>query len=205
MLIFAEKGCLNLYLMTQYNLKSSLRTFREKKGTAAIDELTQLYSMDTWTVMVMIHLLQKVRIKFLKEKRTGNIEEQACTNGVSQQAYIPKEDAALSTVLTKLTFITSAIAIGNRRKVRCYNIPSPCLNMDVDKRQECAHVGESEKRVGRDHGTNTPQVYVKYLTVDRKGMPILYVKLQKALYGLMRASLLFYRKLWEELEEYELK
>ncbi len=29
-----------------------------------------------------------------------------------------------------------------------------------------------------------------------------YVKLPKALYGLMRASLLFYRKLHKELEEY---
>jgi hypothetical protein len=31
---------------------------------------------------------------------------------------------------------------------------------------------------------------------------VLYVKLQKALYGLMRASLLFYRKLRKELEDF---
>ncbi len=47
-----------------------------------------------------------------------------------------------------------------------------------------------------------PQVYKKYVTVDRKGTPILYVKLQKALYGLMQASLLFYRKLRKEMEQY---
>jgi hypothetical protein len=40
-----------------------------------------------------------------------------------------------------------------------------------------------------------PQVYRKYVAVNRKGKPILYVKLQKALHGLMRASLLFYPKL----------
>jgi hypothetical protein len=40
---------------------------------------------------------------------------------------------------------------------------------------------------------------------DRKETPILYVKLQKALYGLMRASLLFYRKLRKELEDYGFK
>ena len=45
-----------------------------------------------------------------------------------------------------------------------------------------------------------PEVYRKYVTVDRKGTPILYMKLQKALYGLMRASLLFYRKLRKEFE-----
>ncbi len=40
-----------------------------------------------------------------------------------------------------------------------------------------------------------PQVYRKFVTVDKKGTKVLYVNLQKALYGLMRASLLFYRKL----------
>ena len=43
-----------------------------------------------------------------------------------------------------------------------------------------------------------PEVYRKYVTVDKKGTKILYVKLQKALYGLMRASLLFYQKVRKE-------
>ena len=47
-----------------------------------------------------------------------------------------------------------------------------------------------------------PQIYRKHITIDKKGMPVLYVKLQKALYGLMRASLLFYRKLRKELEDF---
>jgi hypothetical protein len=47
-----------------------------------------------------------------------------------------------------------------------------------------------------------PQIYCKHITVDKKGTPVLYVKLQKALYGLMRASLLFYRKLRKELEDF---
>jgi hypothetical protein len=49
-----------------------------------------------------------------------------------------------------------------------------------------------------------PEVYRKYVTVDKKGTPILYVKLQKALYGLMTVSLLFYRKLRKEFEQYGL-
>jgi hypothetical protein len=49
-----------------------------------------------------------------------------------------------------------------------------------------------------------PEVYRKYVMADRKGTPILYVKLQKALHGLMRASLLFYRKLRKEFEQYGL-
>jgi hypothetical protein len=47
-----------------------------------------------------------------------------------------------------------------------------------------------------------PQVYRKYVTINKKGTLILYVKLKKSLYGLMRASLLFYWKLQRELEDY---
>jgi hypothetical protein len=50
-----------------------------------------------------------------------------------------------------------------------------------------------------------PQVYRNYETVDKKGTKLLYVKLQKVLFGLMRASLLFYRKLQKEFEAYRLE
>ena len=40
-----------------------------------------------------------------------------------------------------------------------------------------------------------PNLYRKYITVNRKGTIILYVKMQKALYGLLRSALLFYNKL----------
>jgi hypothetical protein len=50
-----------------------------------------------------------------------------------------------------------------------------------------------------------PVIYRKYVTLDKKGTKILYVKLQKALYGLMRASLPFYHKLRKEFEDYRLK
>ena len=45
-----------------------------------------------------------------------------------------------------------------------------------------------------------PNLYRKYITVDRKGMAILYVKMQKALCGLLRSALLFYRKLIANIE-----
>ena len=41
--------------------------------------------------------------------------------------------------------------------------------------------------------------------MDKKGTPILYFRFKKALYGLLRSSLLFYRKLRGELEAYGFK
>ncbi len=70
---------------------------------------------------------------FLKKKRSGKIKGRACINGGPQRAYIPKEDAASPTVSTKSVFITLAIAAGEKRHVRCYEVPSAFVNTDVDE------------------------------------------------------------------------
>ncbi len=134
----------------------------------------------------------------MKEKHTRKIKGRACINGVPQQAYIAKEDTALPTVSTESVFITSAIDGIKKRKLVCYDIPSMFLNTDVDEDVLMVLKGELVEMMIQI----APQTYQKYVTVDRKGTPILYLKLQKALYGLMRASLLFYRKLQKELEQY---
>ncbi len=192
------------YLMTQYNLKPGLRKFGERGATAAIAELTQLHVMDTWTVMDPTKLTRddKTRVLlsllFLKEKRCGKIKGRACVNGAPQRAYIPKEDAALPTISTELMFITSAIAASEKRHVRCYDMPSTFVNTDVDENMLMVLKGELAEMMVHI----APQIYCKHITVDKKGTPVLYVKLQKALYGLMRASLLFYMKLRKELEDF---
>ena len=43
-------------------------------------------------------------------------------------------------------------------------------------------------------------MYRKYVTVGPNGETILYVRLLKALYGLLRSALLFYKKLRGDLE-----
>jgi hypothetical protein len=45
-----------------------------------------------------------------------------------------------------------------------------------------------------------PKMYRQYI-VQEKGRSVLYLLLQKALYGMMKSALLFYRKLVSELKE----
>ncbi len=106
----------------------------------------------------------------------------------------------MPTVSMESTFITTAIAAKEKRKVQCYDIPSTFVNTDVDEDVLMVLRGELANMMVQI----APQVYRKQDTVDRKGTPILYVKLQ-ILYGLMRASLLFYRKLRKEMEDYRFK
>jgi hypothetical protein len=46
----------------------------------------------------------------------------------------------------------------------------------------------------------SPHIYRKHITLDANNQPILYVKLQKAVYGCMRSALLFYQKLVGDFE-----
>ena len=45
-----------------------------------------------------------------------------------------------------------------------------------------------------------PAMYRKYVTYSRNGQAMLYVRLSKALYGMLRAALLFYKRLRSDLE-----
>jgi hypothetical protein len=54
-----------VYLMTQYNLKPGLRKFGARGVTAALDELTQLHMMDTWTAMDPSKLMREDQMKAL--------------------------------------------------------------------------------------------------------------------------------------------
>jgi len=127
--------------MTQYNLKPGLRQFGAKGATVAVNKLTQLHIMDTWTALDPSKLSREETMKalsslmFLKEKqcRKVKVKGRACINGAPQRAYIPKEEAASPTVLTESTFITASIAAHEHRKIRCYNIPSAFVNTDLDK------------------------------------------------------------------------
>ena len=46
-----------------------------------------------------------------------------------------------------------------------------------------------------------PSMYHKYITTGPNGEPIMHIKPLKALYGLIRSALLFYKKLRKDIED----
>jgi hypothetical protein len=45
-----------------------------------------------------------------------------------------------------------------------------------------------------------PSIHRKYVTSNAKGKPVLYIQLEKAVYGMMKSALLFYCKLVANLK-----
>ena len=132
---------------------------------------------------------------FLKEKRDSSVKACMCADGRKQKdGTWSKQDTTLPTVAMELVFITAVIDAHKGRNVACFGIPGAFLNADINKDIIMVLKG----RLAELMVQVAPNLYRKYITVDRKGTAILYVKMQKALYGLLRSALLFYNKLVAE-------
>ncbi len=128
---------------------------------------------------------------FLKEKRDSSVKVRMCADGRKQKdGTWAKQDTTLPTVATESVFIIALV-----RVVACFDIPGAFLHADVDEDITMVLKG----RLAELMVQVAPNLYRKYITVDRKGTTILYVKMQKAI-RIPRSALLFYNKLVANLE-----
>ncbi len=133
---------------------------------------------------------------FLRQKKNGAVKARSCANGNPQREHIAKEEAAAPTVALELVFLTSTIDAKENREVVTIDIPGAFLHADNEDYVTMKMVGTLAELMVK---TN-PKMYRQYIVLE-KGRSVLYLQLQKALYGMMKSVLLFYRKLVSELKE----
>jgi hypothetical protein len=190
--------------LTQYSLNKGIKVFKEQGIEAVSKELSQLHMRQ---VLHPVHAQalrpeQKQRalpyLMFLTEKRNGTIKARGCADGRSQREYTEKSDAASPTVAIESVFITCCIDAREGRDVATVDIPGAFMHADMDQTVHMRLEGKmAELLVQLD-----PKLYRKYLIISPNGRPILYVELKKALYGTLRAALLFWRMLSAQLQEW---
>jgi hypothetical protein len=192
------------YVMTQLSLKAGLKAWGAKAEQAAHSEMKQLHMRDTFKPMHWHELTsdqQKQVLEshlFLKEKRDGKIKGRTVAGGNKQRDYISKEDASSPTVATESVLLTCIVDAEEERDVAVIDIPNAFIQTKVEDEKDMAFI--------RIRGVLVdilveiaPDVYKKYVRVDRKGVKQLLVQCQNALYGTMVASLLYYRKFVKSL------
>jgi hypothetical protein len=133
---------------------------------------------------------------FLKEIQNGDVKAQSCANRSVQWNHVAKEEAASPTVGLKSVFATAAIDAKENKEVVTIDIPGAFLHATNEDYVVMQMNGMLAKLMAK----TDPKLYQKYLT-NEKGKKVLYLRLQKALYGMMKSALLFYRKLISELKE----
>eukprot|EP00804_Cyclotella_cryptica_P021176 CCRYP_001489-RA/>CCRYP_001489-RA protein AED:0.41 eAED:0.35 QI:0/-1/0/1/-1/1/1/0/615 len=135
---------------------------------------------------------------FLTKKRSGRVKARACANGSKQRSYICKENAASPTVGTDRVFIAWVIKAHEGRHVVTLDIPGAFLHADTDEMIHMLLRGELAKLMVKVD----PALYLPYITKNARGESIMFMKMQKAMYGMLRSSLLFYQKLVKDLEAF---
>jgi hypothetical protein len=94
--------------------------------------------------------------------------------------------------------IQSSIDAHEGRRVVTIDIPGAFLHADLDEEVVMLLRGQlAELMVQID-----PELYGPYLRKTKKGESILYAKMLKAMYGLLRSALLFYLKLVRDLVDF---
>jgi hypothetical protein len=132
---------------------------------------------------------------FLTKKRSGEVKARGCADGSKQREHIAKDEATAPTVTSDAIFIQSTIFAHEGRDVATCDIPGAFLQVDNPDYVLMRLDGILAELMV----TIAPNIYRKYITTTAKGKPVLYVQLEKALYGMMKSALLFYRKLMADL------
>jgi hypothetical protein len=133
---------------------------------------------------------------FLKEKRDGSVKGRACADGRKQQDTDVPGDATSPTVVLESVLVTATIDVFEGHDVAIVDVPGAFLSADMDKEVIMTIHGRLTELMVKA----APNIYKKYINIDANNQPILYVKLQKALYGCLRITLLFYQKLVGDLK-----
>jgi len=193
--------------LMQYTVKKGLEIFGETGEEALTQELLQVHKMNVFNPKSP-HELTRVEKKsaleylvFLKQKKFGRIKAHGCANGRKQCAFMSKEETSSPTVVTELFMITCIInAAENRGDVATVDVPGAFMHADMDDIVHVRVIGKmAELLVKID-----PEKYGPYLILEH-GKYMLYVQLNKVLYGTLQAALLFWCLLMTKLQVWGFK
>jgi hypothetical protein len=191
------------HAMTQYSLNRGLRKFKVKGEKDVEKELEQLHLKETFAPVEVKDLTPTQKkaalesLMFLKEKRDGSIKVRVCADGRKKREGSTKSDATSRTVTLESVLITATIDAHEGREVAIIDVPAAYLTADMDDEVFMRLRGRLAELMVK----TAPEIYRKYIYVGSDNKPVLYVKLQNALYGCIHSALVFYKKLLKDLED----
>ena len=185
-----------------YSLSKGYKVLDKAGKDAAIGKVSQLHKQGVFDPVDVSTLNEEEQIHvldlliFLTQKRDGSAKAWTCVDGRPQRLWMDKDEAASPTVLLESVLLTSMIDAREEWEVAVVDIPNAFVQMDM----------EGDKVIMKMRGKLVellvklaPEVYWEYVMIE-KGQKILYLELQKALNGMLKSVLLFYRKLHADLE-----
>ena len=193
-----------LSFIQTYSLNKGLKKFGDRGKDAAQKEMKQLHDRVVFEPILIADMTQLERNRamesliFLTEKRDGTVKARTCANGSTQREYIPREEATSPTAATEAILITGVLDAKQGRDVMTLDIPNAFVQTPIPER--------GEKIIMKIRGRLVdilieicPGVYEDYIVYEGKNK-VLYVKMLKALYGMLISSVLYYNKFHKDIE-----
>ena len=174
------------------------KEFDEEALAASIFlEMSQMDNMDVFDIIDVSKLTTEDKkraisvIMFFKLKRCGKLKMRLVGDGRKQRPYFTKEETASPTCTNEGFIMTTVIDAFEKRDVGFFDIPGAYLNafMKTDKNGKHTIV----KITGRtlDIMCEINKKY-EHCVVIEKGRKVMYVRMNKALYGCVESALLWY-------------
>ena len=196
------------WVFEQYSFIKGLRKFGDLADEVAYKELEQMHKRGTFEPRHYKDLTKDERKKILdaitliEEKRDGRVKSRVVANGKKQR---PKEKETLDDEINKTIedrtasptahqesiTLTSIIDAKERRAVATGDIPNAFMQTDVNKSDTV--IMKLRGRPAELLVKTAPELYRKYIEIENNKV-VLYVEAWKAIYGTLKAALLFYRK-----------
>jgi hypothetical protein len=193
-------------VMVQCSMKAGMKQLKQRGEDAVSKEFSQLHFFrDTFEPINPKDLTNEEHKEvleshlFLKEKRDATVKGRMVAGGNKQRDTIEKLDASSPTAALESVLLTAIIDAHEGRDVAVIDI----LNAFVQTRLE----DDADKAIMRLRGKLAelmvkvaPEIYTKYVIINSKGETVLNVRLLNALYGIMKAALLYYQRFVTDLK-----
>ena len=123
-------------------------------------------------------------------------------NGKPTRQYLDREDTASPTVALESIMLTTIVDANEERDVMTVDLPNAFIQTELPEMKE-----GDEKIIMKITGVLVdlmvemdPEIYGPYVVYEN-GSKMIYVQVLRALYGMLVAALLWYKKLKSDLEE----
>jgi hypothetical protein len=190
-------------MLAQHTMKKGLKLFGDEGTEAVLTELKQLHDRKVMVPEDPDELSKEDKegaleyLMFLKQKRCGKIKGRGCADGRKVRLYTAKEEAISPSVSIEAVMLSCVLDANEGRDVATADIPGAFMQADMDEIIYMRLEGTmADLLIKLD-----PDTYQRHAR-KINGKTVLYVRLIKALYGTLRAALLFWRKLSSKLKEW---
>jgi hypothetical protein len=191
-----------------YLLNKGIKVYGQKARDASSKEMNQLHRRNCFTPISVAEMSPIERRKaqqalmFISEKRDKTVKGRMVYNGKPTREWLSREDASSPTAALESIMLTAVIDATEHRDVMTCDIPNAFIQAlmpevkDGDERVMMKITGVLVEMLVELN----PQLYGPHVVYEKRGK-VLYVRVLRAIYGMLEAALLWYKKFRGELEE----